>query len=587
MSLPAPRPDLSSPEGDLGAVLRRRAQETPQKQVYGFLRDGVNEADRLTYAQLDASARAVAAGLQDRFRPGSRMLMLYPPGLEFAAAFFGCLYAGMIAVPAYPPRKNQLDGRLLGIVKDCGPAAVLTVAEVAPGVEAMVNQLAPGAMAVIATDAIGPEATDAWREVPLPPEAIAFLQYTSGSTAAPKGVMVSHGNIMHNERAILDSMEHDSSLVGVSWLPVFHDMGLLGNLLQPVYVGGATYQIPPLAFLKRPLAWIEAISRYRGTTCGGPNFAYDLCAQAAAAADGGLDLDLSRWQVAYVGAEPVRAGTLQRFAKAFERYGFRKEAFFPCYGLAEVTLIATGGPRPRQPEIVRVDGGALAENRIQTRRLPGPGSRQLVGCGRAATDLEVLVVEPESGSVCADSQIGEIWVGGESVARGYFNNPTGSVETFGARTDEGRGPFMRTGDLGFLRGGELFITGRLKDLIVIRGRNYYPNDVELSVEEAHEGIAPNGTAAFAVDDGEQEKLVVAAEVSRSFFHRLKSEADGELAGRILGAVRDRVALDHELQLHDLVMVKPGGIPRTSSGKIRRAESRELYLAGRLEILGAD
>lgn len=588
MSMPVHDLDFLDRATDLGEVLRYRAATNPGKRAYAFLGDGVNETSVLSYGELDACARAVAVVLQRRFEPGSRLLMLYPPGLEFSAAFFGCLYAGMIAVPAYPPRKQQADGRILAILKDCGPAGVLTVAATAQALQAMMGTLGAAALPVIATDGIGAEGADEYRDRPLDPGAIAFLQYTSGSTAVPKGVMVTHANIMHNERAIRAAMEHDESVVGVAWLPVFHDMGLLGNMLQPIFAGGTSHLIPPLTFLKRPLCWLEAISKFGGTSCGGPNFAYDLCAQHLAGMDQAPDLDLSSWSLAYVGAEPVRAATLQRFTKACERFGFRKEAFFPCYGLAEVTLIATGGPKSAPPVLRRVAADALTQNRVETRRLPGPGSRQVVGCGQTVEDLEVVIADPGTCHPCPAGHIGEVWVAGGSVAKGYFNNPAETDATFGARLDSGRGPFLRTGDLGFQLDGELFITGRLKDLIVIRGLNYYPNDIEMSAEQAHPGVGAGACAAFAVDAGEQENLVVVAEVARQALHRINAEkeaGDGSgLCADMAARIREQVAQDHELQIHELVLLKPGGIPRTSSGKIRRRDCRALYLAGKLEFL---
>ncbi len=578
---------LQQGANDLGEVLRLRAAAHPDRRAYAFLRDGVNESAALTYGQLDAQARRIAAHLQQRFSPGDRLVMLYPPGLEFAAAFFACLYAGVVAVPAYPPRRGKADKRLASLVRDCRPAGFLTVAAAGADLKPLLDPLGAAAPLVVATDAVDGVGAGDFTPVPIAADGLAFLQYTSGSTAAPKGVMVTHANMMANELAIAAAMEHDSSLVGLAWLPVFHDMGLLGNMLQPIFVGGSSALIPPLTFLKNPLCWPAAVSKYRATSSGGPNFAFDLCARMAGAQGLPPDLDLSCWSVAYVGAEPVRPDTLRRFAACFKGTGFRDEAFFPCYGMAEATLIVTGGPKAARPVTPRIGTRALLEGRGEPRRLPGPGSRRITGCGKAVPAHEVLVVDPETRAPCAEGVVGEIWVRGPSVAAGYFRNAETTAEIFAAATRDGRGPFLRTGDLGFLRDGEFFITGRLKDMLVIRGENHYPNDIEITVESAHAGIQPGGCAAFAVEAGGEERLVVAAELSRALYSRLRGQGDpaaGVPVAELGEAVKERVSGEHEIPVHQLVLLKPGAIPRTSSGKIRRGACRSLHQGRKLESL---
>jgi len=584
---PAAVSGLQVGASDLGEVLRLRSEAHGDRLACAFLRDGVDIADSWTYGELDARARAIAARLQGQFAPGDRLVLLYPPGLDFVAAFFGCLYAGMIAVPAYPPRRGKEDVRIVALAHDCRPAGFLSVAAGVEDLEVLQTALGAGEGGVVATDVIGADHAGDFNLRAIDPGAVAFLQYTSGSTAAPKGVMVTHANMMANEFAIQAVMEHDESLVALGWLPVFHDMGLLGNLLQPLFVGGSSILIPPLTFLKRPLCWLEAVSKYGATSSGGPNFAFDLCARLAEAQGVPKGLDLSSWTVAYVGAEPVRPDTLRRFAAAFKGAGFRSEAYFPCYGMAESTLIATGGPKARPPVLPRISTRALLEGRGETRRLPGPGSRRITGCGHAVPQHTVLVVDPETREPSADGSVGEIWISGPSVAIGYYRNPEATEEIFAVRTTDGRGPFLRTGDLGFARDGEFFITGRLKDMLVIRGQNHYPSDIELTVEGAHPGLQPNASAAFSTEVDGAERLVVAVEISRMLYQQLARGGDGsgELPlDELVVAVREKVMEIHEIPVHQLAILKPGGVPRTSSGKIRRAECRRLHGERKLTAL---
>ncbi|HKH43059.1 MAG TPA: amino acid adenylation domain-containing protein, partial [Thermoanaerobaculia bacterium] len=543
------------PLRSLVALLHRRAVESPDRG-YTYLAQGEEAAARLSYAGLDRRARAIAAALTRAVPPGERTLLLYPPGLDFVAAFFGCLYAGVIAVPAYPPHSRRPDPRLSGIAADCRPRAVLTTAALLARSEAIAAQVPELAPAVwldtetLDTEPLGEEDRDAdWIARP---DDIAFLQYTSGSTGTPKGVMVSHANLLHNLESIRRAFGQTAESVVVGWLPLFHDMGLIGNVLQPCYVGSDCVLMPPAAFLQKPARWLQAIQRFRGTTSGGPNFAYDLCVRSIGpeAREG---LDLSSWSVAFNGAEPVRRVTLDRFAEAFAPSGFRREAFVPSYGLAEASLLVTAGGA----------AGGVSE---------GPG----VSCGTLPDDEEVRIVDPESGRACAGDETGEIWVSGPSVAAGYWNRPAETRETFGAVAEDGGGPFLRTGDLGFVRDGELFITGRLKDLIILRGRNLYPQDLELTAEQSHPALRPGSGAAFSVEADGEERLVLVHEVERRF-------PAGDLAG-VGEAVRRAVADEHGVPVADVVLLCAGTIPKTSSGKIRRRECRNLYLGNSLEAL---
>jgi amino acid adenylation domain-containing protein len=544
----------------VAGLLRARAAERPEQVAFTFLTDGESEGGRLTYRELDRRAAAIAAALAASVAPGERALLLYPPGLDFIAAFFGCLYAGVVAVPAYPPRPNdRSQSRLRAIGRDATPRAALTTEAILAGaVEprgllAVAPELA--GLRWIPTDALSaPSAAgEAAAAFEPEPESLAFLQYTSGSTAAPKGVMVTHGNLLHNERMIGAAFGMDEESVVVGWLPLYHDMGLIGNVLQPLHAGGRCVLMSPVSFLQRPLRWLEAISRYRGTVGGGPNFAYELCARKASP-EALAGLDLSSWQVAYNGAEPVRASTLKRFAEVFAPSGFKKEAFYPCYGLAEATLFVTGG----------VSGVAP---RVDDRR---------VSCGHVWMGQRLVVADPETGAERGAGEEGEVWLSGPSVARGYWENPEGTAHDFNAFLTTGEGPFLRTGDLGYLAGGELYVTGRLKDLIILRGRNHYPQDVELTAERAHADLHPGGGAAFSVEMGGEERLVIVHEVAR---HR----KDGIEA--IAEAVRGAVASEHEVQAQEVVLIRQGGLPKTSSGKVQRRLCRQLYLTGELPVVG--
>jgi amino acid adenylation domain-containing protein len=575
---------LTSPAGPevrpatLASLLRGRAGERPGRVAFTFLADGEAEGERLTYGELDRRARTIAAALRESLAPGDRALLLYPPGLELIAAFFGCLYAGVIAVPAYPPRLNdRSQGRLRAVARDAEPLAALTTASILAAASALpIPELA--AVRWIATDSFeGAVLGGSEADLPEPdPESVAFLQYTSGSTSTPKGVMVTHANLIHNEWMIGEAFRQDEDTVVVGWLPLYHDMGLIGNVLQPLWAGGTSVLMSPVAFLQKPLRWLEAIHRYRGTTSGGPNFAYELCVRRIAE-EQRAGLDLSSWRVAYNGAEPVRAETLERFAAAFAPQGFRPEAFYPCYGLAEATLFVSGGEAGTVPPVARLDAAALEAH--EARAAPPEDTeeaRRLVSCGHAWAGQRIVVADPETGSELPAGRIGEIWIAGPSVARGYWRNPEATERDFAARLESGEGPFLRTGDLGFLRDGELYVTGRLKDLIIIRGRNHYPQDLELTAERSHPDLRPGSGAAFSVEVGGEERLVLVQEVERRRRDGFEEVAE---------AVRGAVAREHEVQVHEVVLVRVGSVPKTSSGKIQRSACRSLYLAGDLAVVG--
>ncbi|HEY0171708.1 MAG TPA: amino acid adenylation domain-containing protein, partial [Pyrinomonadaceae bacterium] len=564
----------------IAGLLQARAAESPDRVVYTFLPEGEAEARQLTFGSLDTRARAIGAELQRAGGRGGRALLLFPPGLEFVTAFLGCLYAGVVAVPAYPPRKKRGLHRLSSIAADAAPALVLTTSALSPVIQTWAAQTSlREEIPILSTDLVPDGEAQNWRDPAVSPDALAFLQYTSGSTGSPKGVMVTHGNIVSNEEMIRCAFEQSESSVIVSWLPLYHDMGLIGGLLQPLYVGARCVLMSPVSFLQRPRRWLEVISEYRATTSGGPNFAYDLCVRKIPAAER-EGLDLSSWRVAFNGAEPVRAETMERFARAFGPQGFRRRAFYPCYGLAEATLFVTGGEAEAEPRVASVSAAALREGRAVDS--DEGGRRTVVGCGGPGSGQQVLVVDPETRRPCAPGHVGEIWVAGASVARGYWERHEETERVFGVQTSveaAAQGDavsYLRTGDLGFLQDGHLFVTGRLKDLIIVRGRNLYPQDIEYSVESCHPSLRPGCGAAFSITVGDEERVVVVQEVDRRI--------EGAEAEAIIADVRGAVAQEHELSLHDVVLIRVGSIPKTSSGKIQRHACREGYLAGSLEAV---
>ena len=557
-------------------LLGERAQAQPNQLAYIFLLDGETESHSLTYGELDRQARAIASHLQSM--PGERALLLYPSGLEFISAFMGCLYAGVVAVPVYPPRRNQKLSRLLSIVNNAQACIALTTTSILADLEqrwASDAELAQ--LKLIATDTIVADRQE-FAPLSVTGSSLAFLQYTSGSTGTPKGVMVTHGNIIHNQQLIQTAFGHREQTIFVGWLPLFHDMGLIGNVLQPMYLGIPCILMPPVAFMQKPIRWLKAIYNYRATTSGGPNFAYDLCVKKIEE-EQLTNLDLSSWNVAFNGAEPVRAETLKQFGKKFANCGFNYRAFYPCYGMAETTLLATGGEKNQQPLIHGVKAKDLEQNSVVQSEIYSPESLKLVGVGHSYLDTTVIIVNPESLTPSEPGQVGEIWVSGGSVTSGYWNCPQATQETFQAYLkDTGEGPFLRTGDLGFFSNGELFVTGRLKDLIIIRGRNHYPQDIELTVENSNNSLRSHCSAAFSVEIEGEERLVVACEVERSYLRKLNTQ-------EVVKGVRKAVSEEHDLQVYAVVLLKTGSIPKTSSGKIQHHACRTGFLNKSLDVVG--
>lgn len=605
-------------------VLQARAAERPDTLAYRFLEDGETDESTMTFAEVDRQARTVAVALQEHARPGDRILLLYPSGLEYLAGFYGCMYGGCIAVPAYPPQPAQLARtlpRLLSIVADAGCTVALTTSPLLAMADFVMAQ-APALKGLrwIASDALAPELATAWSAPPVDGSTIAFLQYTSGSTGRPKGVILSHAQLLANQRQMCVGLGQFAAAENsvVSWLPVYHDMGLIGNLMSPMWQGTHCTFMSPIHFLQRPLRWLRAITRYRGRTTGGPNFGYDLCVRKAKPAD--LEaLDLSCWHVAYNGAERVRAGTMQRFAEKFGPCGFAPAAFAPVYGLAEATLMASGlWGQPRRLE--RIAGRAVHEaGTAELAAADDDQALELVSCGPPVEELRMLIVDPERAAVLPEGQVGEVWIAGPNVALGYWEKPEESAASFAARLASGEGPFMRSGDLGYLRQGELYLTGRLKDVVIIRGANYFPEDIEIAVERSHPSIRPGCTAAFAVDGEDGEQLVVVAEVERRFSAERRRGVDrradtapptgverreGERRGadrredalmlvhvppaaldglEVREAICEVVSLQFQLR-PEVSLLRAGSIPKTSSGKVQRHACKQRYAEGTLEVL---
>jgi acyl-CoA synthetase (AMP-forming)/AMP-acid ligase II len=539
-------------------LLRDRAQADPDARAYTFLDDGEREGAQMTWGELDRRASAVAAAVADVATLGSRALILCPPGLAFIPAFFGVLRARTIAVSAYPPRPGRAGidphdrtlARLRAIVSDSTPAVVLApsaLAQRAAAITALVPELSQ--IPWIDLDAInrGGASGAEFRDRSIDPDAVAFLQYTSGSTAEPRGVMVTHANLVHNLADSQALAGHDRESASVSWLPVIHDMGLIQGVLQPAFSGFPAWLMSPAAFLQRPARWLRAISAVGATISGGPNFAYELCVRRVSEQER-EGLNLSRWRLAFNGAEPIRQSTLDAFCHAFASSGFDAGAFRPCYGLAEATLLVTTG-RGATP-----------------------------ACGHPAAGTTIQIVDPHTLRPCESSAPGEIWISGPGVAAGYWNQPETTAATFGARiAGSGEGPYLRTGDLGVLRDEGLHVTGRIKDILIVRGIKHFPQDIEGTVERASQWVRAGCCAVFAMPGVDGDNVAVAAEWDTAG----PAPNGANSPDAVILNIREAIGAAHGIQVSAVALVAPGAIPKTTSGKLQRFLCREGLLNGRL------
>ncbi|KQT54867.1 hypothetical protein ASG43_04815 [Aureimonas sp. Leaf454] len=566
--------------GTLLSVVESWAVERPDAVVYSWMEDGETVSRDITFAGLRTEARAVGATVARFAKPGERVMLLYGDGPDYVIGLLGCLYAGAIPVSGVHPGVLKAFERFIGVVRDCGARAVLgphdVLAEMQRIDEDAVDELGLKWLASDRLPAVRPGAGE-----PLPGlfqgnGDLALIQYTSGSTRAPRGVALTHRNILHNLATQAESFGYRLGDVGVSWLPLSHDMGLIGAVLMALQVGGRCVMFSPARFLRKPERWLKAIARFGATISGGPNFAYDLCARRIppAALEG---LDLSAWNLAFNGAEPVRQAVLDRFAAFAAPAGFRAEAFYPCYGLAEATLFVSGGRPGTAGHAVSIDSASLETGRpVRAAPDAAPGSvSTLVGCGAAAGGQRLEIVDTVSGEALGEGRVGEIWLQGPSVAAGYFGRKSENAEVFGGWLASGAGPFLRTGDLGFRLDGEIFVTGRARDLIVLRGRNHYPQDIEATAEDAHGGVRRGASAAFMTEDADKLGFMIACEIAPV------DETERLAIARTLAA---RIAAAHGIGPERVVLLSAGGVLKTPSGKIQRSQTAARIFDGTADML---
>lgn len=573
----------------LNEVLLFRSANQPDETAYTFLADKDGQSLSLTYKELDQKCKILAATLQEDINPGDRILLLYPPCLEYIVAFFGCLYAGAIPVPAYPPDQKSFT-RLQGIVEDAG-------AKIALSLDSTINKIFKGSLSDaqnlstrindeesriiwLSTERLSNDGLENWKNPEPKPESVAFLQYTSGSTGKPKGVVISHENLVYNSELIRVCCDHKPGDCIVSWLPPYHDMGLIGAIIQSIYAGIPCVLMSPMTFLKRPFKWLKSISDLNiegKVTSGAPNFAFDLCMEKITP-EQRKELDLSKWKIAYNGAEPVRADTLERFAGLFAVSGFKKEYFYPVYGLAEGTLMASAGDYKAMPAIRHFNTKAIENNKVLPVQPRDHDAYILTACGKSLPGQEILIVNPKTLEPCRDDEVGEVWLSGPSVAQGYWRKVSDTQQNFCAYPlNSLNGPYLRTGDLGFLYEGELFITGRLKDMIIIRGVNHYPQDIEDSMAGSNPCLRQGFGAALSVSVHGEERLVLIQEVKRLFAGNLD-------ASEVLADIRKGVSLQHQVQPFAIVLIEPSSFPKTSSGKLQRSVAKRMYQEHSLKVI---
>lgn len=558
-------------------VIRYWAHQRPDQEVLRFYPQGEGDSLTLSFAQLHQRCQAIASHLQPY--QGQHALLLYNNGLDFLEALFACFYAGVVAIPAYPPRKNHHLQRLTALIHDCQASVVLSASDISERAQPLfleANDTQLLNLPWLNTDRFASNTCVNFQPMAIDADDLAFIQYTSGSTGKPKGVMLSHKNLMCNIRMAERAFALPSNARCVSWLPLFHDMGLIGSVMAPLYWGAGSILMPPAAFLQRPLRWLKLLDKYGKLSpvgCTAPNFSYQLCVDSVSDEEA-KNLNLSQWIFALSGAEPIRASTLNAFSKKFAVSGFSEAALVPAYGMAECTVLATC--RQNKPiASLRVDSHVLADNQLIK---SDNGNLTLTSSGSSCAPQELRIVHPNSLSTLNDTQVGEIWLAGDHIGQGYWQQPALSEQVFNAFTAEGDGPFLRTGDLGSLIDGELFVTGRIKDLLIIRGNNHYPQDIELSVMRATDGVQAEHTAAFTIEHDEQEKLVIVQEVQRQQQRQWPSEEKAR-------EIANTIAREHGIECHAIAFIRFASIPKTSSGKIQRHACKAAFLNNTLSLIG--
>jgi acyl-CoA synthetase (AMP-forming)/AMP-acid ligase II/acyl carrier protein len=559
--------------GNITDVLTGHAQARPSHRAFVWLENGETVTAQWTFDQLLANVKKLAALLSAYQLAGKRALLVYSNAMDFTTAFLACQYAGVVAVPVFFAANKRYQAKLIGIMEDAQVGAVLTLAAHKKSMDTTLGTFwQQNAVTVVCTDDYAAAELKAIPNNSASPSDIAFIQYTSGSTGKPKGVVVTHQNLLHNQQLIQQTFGCNPQSVILSWLPFHHDMGLIGNILHSIYVGCTCVVMAPMDFIQQPLNWLRAIGRYRATHSGGPNFAFDYCVNKIAP-QAIAELDLSSWKVAFNGAEPVKAASLQKFADQFAPAGFDASAFHPCYGLAEATLLVSGRkPTGQTPQIQYIQQDVALGSPVQIINTPTDDSKAVVSSGSLPEGMQLQIMAP-NGTTCNELEAGEICIHGDSVTQSYWNKD--NTEYFYQLAD---GPYLRTGDSGFMYQGELFVSGRLKEMLIIRGANFYPYDIEHQVANAVEAIELNGVAAFGVEAPE-EQLVLVAELKRTYLQMADTSA-------IIAAIEAELAGIFGITAYDIVLTTPMGIPRTTSGKLQRLQCRTLYLQQGFSELGS-